>query len=213
MFLTAYNLAHYLVGRGLITLESVVDGDFILAEAGRRNRNFKVARRRFPGIFVKQVKSTEAQAIMTIQREAAFYRAITGDPRYTEISGMIPKFLDYDASRHALALNLTEDAESLSEHQMRLSVIPPEIAQRLGSALARIHSFGTAVAADTTLRPSLPCQIPGRSMWTRPATDSSPHTAHSERSSRRPSPKPPTSPTVSPPCARSGSSTASPMAI
>ncbi len=160
MFLTAYNLAHYLVGRGLITLESVVDGDFILAEAGRRNRNFKVARRRFPGIFVKQVKSTEAQAIMTIQREAAFYRAITGDPRYTEISGMIPKFLDYDASRHALALNLTEDAESLSEHQMRLSVIPPEIAQRLGSALARIHSFGTAVAADTTLRPSLPCQIP-----------------------------------------------------
>ena len=43
MFLTAYNLAHYLTAKGLITMRSVVDGDFILSEAGRRNRNFKVA--------------------------------------------------------------------------------------------------------------------------------------------------------------------------
>jgi len=162
MFLTAYNLAHYLVAKGLITTKSVVDGDFILAEAGRRNRNFKVARRRHPGIFVKQIKSTEPQAISTIQREAAFYRAIHADPRYSAIAGMIPKFLDYEPSRYALALTLTENAESLSERQMRDPVTPPEIAARLGDALGRIHAHGGAVAADPALRPLLPCQLP----WT-----------------------------------------------
>src|SRR5205807_901418 len=101
-----YNLAHYLTAKGLITMRSVVDGDFILAEAGRRNRNFKLNRRQQPGIFVKQVKTTEQQAIMTIQREAAFYRAVHRDPRYAAIRGMVPGFLDYDASRYALALSL-----------------------------------------------------------------------------------------------------------
>ena len=66
MFLTAYNLPHYLMSKGLISAQSVVDGDFVLAEAGRRNRNFKVMRRQQPGLFVKQIKSMEAQAITTI---------------------------------------------------------------------------------------------------------------------------------------------------
>jgi hypothetical protein len=160
MFLTAYNLAHYLTARGLITTESVVAGDFILAEAGRRNRNFKVSRRALPGIFVKQVKSTEPQATMTVQREATFYRAIASDPRYAPLRDLIPEFLDYDAARHAIALTLTENAESLAEQQMREGVVPPGVAAQAGTALARIHSFGATAAADASLRPSLPCQIP-----------------------------------------------------
>jgi Phosphotransferase enzyme family len=160
MFLTAYNLAHYLTAKGLITMQSVVDGDFIVAEAGRRNRNFKVNRRKQPGIFVKQVKSTEPQAIMTIQREAGFYRAIHTGASYSGISGMIPKFLDYEPSRYALALMLTEHAESLSERQLREAVLPEDVAAKLGTALGQIHGYGRVVATDTTLRPLLPCQMP-----------------------------------------------------
>src|SRR5262245_10423569 len=156
MFLTAYNLAHYLTAKGLITMKSVVDGDFILAEAGRRNRNFKVARRKQPGIFVKQIKTTDQQAVMTIRREAGFYRAVHGDARYAAIASMIPRFLDYDASRYALTLSLTENAESLSERQMRESVPAPEVAARLGETLARIHGCVNAVASDPVLRPQLP---------------------------------------------------------
>jgi len=160
MFLTAYNLAHYLTAKGLITMRSVVDGDFILSEAGRRNRNFKVSRRQQPGIFVKQVKSTEQQAVTTIQREAAFYRTVQSDSRYAAINGMIPRFLDYEPSRYALALSLTENAESLAERQMRDSVLSEAVAQRLGDALGRIHAYGVVIASDATLRPMLPCQIP-----------------------------------------------------
>ena len=39
MFLTAYNLPHYLLSKGLIDSQSLVAGDFAIAEAGRRNRN------------------------------------------------------------------------------------------------------------------------------------------------------------------------------
>ena len=38
MFLTASNMAHYLLARGTIPPAVVVDGDFMVIEAGRRNR-------------------------------------------------------------------------------------------------------------------------------------------------------------------------------
>ncbi len=119
MFLTAYNLPHYLISKGLITAQSVVDGDFTVAEAGRRNRNFKILRRKQPGLFVKQVKTNEAQAVTTVQREAAFYRIVQGDPKYAAIAGLIPKFIDYEPARHSLTLSLTENAESMAEYHRR----------------------------------------------------------------------------------------------
>ena len=106
------------------------------------------------------MKSTEQQAVTTIHREAAFYRTVQSDSRYAGISGMIPRFLDYEPSRYALALSLTENAESLAERQMRDSVLSEAVAQRLGEALGRIHAYGVVIASDATLRPMLPCQIP-----------------------------------------------------
>jgi hypothetical protein len=37
MYLTADNLAHYLISSGLISATSVVDGDYTVVETGRRN--------------------------------------------------------------------------------------------------------------------------------------------------------------------------------
>jgi hypothetical protein len=160
VFLTAYNLPHYLMSKGLISAQSVVDGDFVLAEAGRRNRNFKVLRRKQPGLFVKQIKSTEAQAISTIEREAAFYRAVHSDPRYAPLAGMIPKFVDYEPSRRALALSLTENAESVSEHHMRQAQIPESTARLIGTALGIAHSYGPTMLADANTRSLFPYQAP-----------------------------------------------------
>jgi len=160
VFLTAYNLPHYLISKGLISAQSVVDGDFVLAEAGRRNRNFKVLCRKQPGLFVKQIKSTEAQAISTIEREAGFYRAVHSDPRYAGLAGMIPKFVDYEPSRRALALSLTENAESMSEHHMRHAQIPENTARLIGNALGIAHSHGSSMLADPATRGLFPYQAP-----------------------------------------------------
>jgi len=101
MFITAYNLPHYLISKGIVTAKSVIDGDFVVAEAGRRNRNFKIMRRKHPGLFLKQIKSSEQQAVATLQREAAFYRFIASNPAYASIRDVVPRFVDFDERRSA----------------------------------------------------------------------------------------------------------------
>ena len=160
MFLTAYNLPHYLLSKGLVDPQSLVAGDFAIAEAGRRNRNFKVLRHRSPGLFVKQIKTTEAQAIYTIEREAAFYRAVQNNPKYAAIRGLIPKFIDYDARRHAVTLSLADNTESMQERQMRESKYGEDTARVLGRALALVHSHGTTLMSDPSTRPLFACQLP-----------------------------------------------------
>ncbi len=160
MFLTAYNLPHYLLNKGLINAQSVVDGDFLLAEAGRRNRNFKIVRRQHPGLFVKQIKTNEPQATTTIGREAAFYRSVHSDPKYRNLVALIPKFVHFEAQRHALTLNLTENAESMAEHRTRLSGMPESTAALLGNALGIVHSHGPQMQADEKLRSLFACQVP-----------------------------------------------------
>jgi Ser/Thr protein kinase RdoA (MazF antagonist) len=160
MFLTAYNLPHYLLSKGLIDVRTVVEGDLVIAEAGRRNRNFKVLRRGAPGLFVKQIKTTEAQAIMTIQREAAFYRAVHADPKFAAIRSLIPEFVDHDARRHSLALRLTDNAESMQERHNRENKYSEDTAGALGRALGLVHSYGAAMVFDAATRSLFTYQLP-----------------------------------------------------
>lgn len=159
MFLTAYNLPHYLISKGVITAESLVNADFVLTEVGRRNRNFKIIRRRQPGLFVKQVKSTEAQAIATLHREALLYRAVGSNPAYVGAT-MVPKFVDYDERRRVLIVNLAENSESLAERHFREGTYREDSAKLLGEGMARIHTWGTTMAADSSLRPLFTYQPP-----------------------------------------------------
>jgi len=160
MFLTAYNLPHYLLSKGLIDAQAIVEGDFTIAEAGRRNRNFKVLRRGASGLFVKQIKTTEAQAITTIQREAAFYRAVHADTKFAAIRGLIPEFVDHDPRRHALALRLTDNAESMQERHAREGKYGEDTARALGRALGLVHLHGSAILSDPAARSLFPCQPP-----------------------------------------------------
>jgi len=160
MFLTAYNLPHYLISKGIVTAQSVVAGDFVLAEVGRRNRNFKVFRREHAGVFVKQVKTTDAEAIATLRREAIFYRAVESNPSCAAIRGIIPRHLNYDERRHVLTVNLVEDAESVAERQLREGPCREDTANQLGQALGQIHALSSTVVGDARLRPLFTYQMP-----------------------------------------------------
>jgi hypothetical protein len=160
MFLTAYNLPHYLLSKGLLDVETVVDGGLAIAEAGRRNRNFKVLQRSGRGLFVKQIKTTEPQAIMTIQREAAFYRAVHADPKFAGLRSLIPEFVDHDARRHSLALRLTDNAESMQERHTRENKYGEDTASELGRALGLVHSYGPAMVSGAATRSIFPYQLP-----------------------------------------------------
>lgn len=140
MFLTATNLHSYLMARGLISPAAVVDGDYTVAEAGRRNRNFKVLRRGGPGLFVKQIRTLDPMAIHTLQREAACYRLATASPDLAAWAELMPRFVDHDPARSVLVVDLLPEGENLTEHHQRLGGFPEEPARSLGRGLAAYHA-------------------------------------------------------------------------
>src|SRR5260370_8902934 len=74
MTLTTRNLPNYLLSRGLISYESVVDGDLMITDASHRNRAFRVLRGAQPGYFVKQIRQWDPVSIAGWQQEDSCYR-------------------------------------------------------------------------------------------------------------------------------------------
>lgn len=142
MFISASNLVYYLIERGLATADSVVDGDWMVAESSRRNRNFKVMRRRNPGFFVKQIQNWDPQAIATLQSEAKCYWLALNNPTFAPLAPLLPHYLDFNPARYILVLELLKDGEDLTEHHRRLNAFPPKSAQSLARALAAYHGIG-----------------------------------------------------------------------
>jgi hypothetical protein len=139
LFLTAGNLAHHLITRGLLSCDSIVDGDFAVVEAGRRNRNFKVIRSS-GGLFVKQVKFVRPEAIATLHREAAFHQLLQSRKRSDSLMSVIPPLIDYDPATHSLAVELIPDGEDLAEYHVRLREFPESAGELAGRALGIFHS-------------------------------------------------------------------------
>jgi len=160
MFLTSYNLSGYLTASGLLDARALVDGDFVVVEAGRRNRNFKILRRENGGLFIKQIKSLSAEATGTLRREAAFYRAIAASPAYTGLRDLTPPFVAYDERRHILSVRLVGDAETLAERSLYDGPCDPPTAAMLGRALAAVHMHGPVSLGDGALRPIFTFQPP-----------------------------------------------------
>jgi hypothetical protein len=139
MFLTSHNLIYYLLERGLISSAQVVDGDYMVVEAPRRNRNFKVMNRDRGGLFVKQVQRWEQQAIATVQLEAHCYRLTNQDADFAALRDLMPRYHFFDERRAVLITELLAGAETLAEYHFRNGGFPAEVATQLGTAFGRYH--------------------------------------------------------------------------
>jgi len=148
MYLTAANIIHYLAERGLIAPAAVLDGDVVIVEAGRRNRNFLVLRQRDAGMFVKQNQRLEQAAKSGLALEAAFL-ALMNEPEFLPLARWTARAVDYDARRDALILDLWPELENLREHCDRKgSPLPTATAATLGRALADLHGATGRRAAE-----------------------------------------------------------------
>lgn len=140
MYFTSSNLVYYLVGRGTITRESVVDGDFQVYELDGRNRCFKVARRNHPSLFIKQIKVIDAKNVECLEREATCYRLAKSDERFAALAQVMPRFIDHDAGRYASIVELLPNGEDLRDCHRRLGTFPIDIGDLLGRRLGRYHA-------------------------------------------------------------------------
>lgn len=157
MHLTAANLPHFLTSRGLLDPEVIVGGDVGVLDASRRNRNFKVLRRGAPGLFVKQMREMQPDAMLTLRREATCYQIASGHPA---LSRLMPKLVRYEPTRHVLVLELLPEAESLLGYYGRMKGFPAEIGRLLGQGLGVYHSQAGELLVDKRLSGLLVRQIP-----------------------------------------------------
>lgn len=148
MYLDAGNLVFYLAERRLLTLDSVVAGDFMVLEQSSRNRNFKVIRRRSPGYFLKQAPNRNPEYTRTLEREAACYRLAERQARGAGLGALLPRFHHYDPARFILVVELLPDAESLWERHLGARGFPLELAELQGRKLGAFHRQSAPSAAD-----------------------------------------------------------------
>jgi hypothetical protein len=141
MYLTAANLVHYLLGRGLVTRESVVEGDFLVAESRRRNRNYRLFRSHHPALFIKQVPSVVAETVASLRREAACYRMAGEGGEFAPFKAIMPRLLDYNSANHTLVTELVAGAESLNEYCLRSGSYTESIARMQARSLALYHHW------------------------------------------------------------------------
>jgi hypothetical protein len=149
MHLTPANLAYFLMDRGLLGAEEIVSGRLSVIDASRRNRNFKVIRGGAPGLFVKQMRDMQTDAMLTLKREAACYELARDVPA---LSRLMPRLIRYDESRHTLVMELLPEAESLLAYHGRNKGFPVEIGRMLGEGLGVYHSQAGALLENDKLK-------------------------------------------------------------
>lgn len=160
MILSTRTLAPYLLDRGLVDPAEVVDGDLVIVDMSRRNRNFRVHRGARPGLFVKQPQDWEPHSAETLRREATCYLLSRDDPGFAALGELMPRFVDYDATRMALTVELLPNEGSLADYHARHGAFPVEMGERLGVMLGSYHRHAGVGTRDAGRDAVFPRGIP-----------------------------------------------------
>jgi hypothetical protein len=128
-------VARYLLLKGLITTESIVDGNLQVVESSRRNQNWKVINQGGASYFLKQgIGSNKAE---TVTHESIVYQLFSADPGKGRLRHM-PRFISFDSDHRVLILELLSDAKDFREYHTggRFSTA---FAGELGRVLSEVH--------------------------------------------------------------------------
>jgi Ser/Thr protein kinase RdoA (MazF antagonist) len=128
-------VAGYLIERGLLGPEAVVDGGLVVTDLSRRNRNYRVVTREGPCFLLKQGMTAEAAA--TVAHEASVYQQLSQNDQGLGVH--LPRYCGYDVPSAVLALELMRDWEDLGSFHLRTGQFPAGPAALLGTALGAIH--------------------------------------------------------------------------
>lgn len=149
--LTQHDVIPYLVSRDLITPQCVVDGDVVVLDNSRRNRNYRIISP--DGCYLLK-QAVGAERIETLSHEAAIYQRLFSGNQKNGIASHLPGFCAYDSDEHILIVELIQDAETLREQQQRLGRVSPHSAERAAEALAALH-HANSMPQEKTARASV----------------------------------------------------------
>jgi aminoglycoside phosphotransferase (APT) family kinase protein len=130
-------VVRYLLDRGLLEVTSIVDGDLVVLDATRRNRNIKVFRSEGPSYLVKQGIDADGRA--TVAHEAAVYDLLGRSPERNGLARHLPRVFEFEPETGTLVLELFDRASDLRAHHARLARFPVGLGADLGRGLAHLH--------------------------------------------------------------------------
>ena len=132
----------YLLERGLLQPEHIVDGTLRAWNVSRRNRNYRIVWKNGPGLVLKQAEG--ASRIATLAREAAVYRFFQSAENSAALAQYLPSFHFYDDENHVLVLPVIPGSESMTLYHGRRGRLSVILAGALGEALAALHTVSRA---------------------------------------------------------------------
>jgi aminoglycoside phosphotransferase (APT) family kinase protein len=134
------DVAGYLLGRGLLGPEAIVDGGLRIADVSRRNRVFLATTQRDRCFVLKLGRQGAPDAVA---REAAVLKRLHAADAV--LARSLPPLVGWDAARGVLILGATRDAQELAQVHGggRCSLA---LARAAGSALARLHDLPACAA-------------------------------------------------------------------
>lgn len=152
MLLNQENICHYLLQKGLVPPEIVVDGDFSVIASPTRNNLFRILCNRQRSLFVKQTFTFGAAETGILRREADSLRFINRTPAYEKLKQRVPALLHYDPQQHVLVTEYCRDTWSTHEFYMQKQVFSEAPARDQAGILASFH-FPVPADADTSCFP------------------------------------------------------------
>jgi hypothetical protein len=122
----------WLLARGLIGPDAILDDALVVRDASSRNRNFRVETAN-GGYLLKQGLGAEAQA--TVANEAAVYAQLA---RVPGLQAFVPRLYGYEPNDGVLVLELADGAVDLRTHHAA-GTFSASLGSALGTALGGLH--------------------------------------------------------------------------
>ena len=145
MLLSYENIAHYLLEKGLVSLESIMKGEFSIRDQSSRNTNFAVNREYAPAFLVKQVRSQDQEKRETLRIEATCYWLANNDEAYKALLDFLPRYYEYDYLHHILVLELLPDVQNIHEYYRDTVDFPIPVAEKLADLLTSYHTLEAGI--------------------------------------------------------------------
>src|SRR6185369_15828414 len=104
--LTLDDAADYLLARGLVTTQAIIDGDLRVIAAARRNRNLRVLAEEGTGYLLKQPFDPAQGGHSTLSAEASFYTFCREEEIAAPLRRILPRLVHFGPAQTLLILEL-----------------------------------------------------------------------------------------------------------
>lgn len=136
---TVDTIHNFLLEKKLITLNSIINGDYETTTIDRRNRNLQVTTLFEGNYIIKQVFDKKAENSKTLANEIEFYNILHDS--YPEISAFCPEMKYSDKKNRILILNFYRNTLQLWKYYNKKNAdnLPLETIAAIAKILSRLH--------------------------------------------------------------------------